>query len=209
MLSSIPTSLTVLRKAPRARCRAPRDRPPQHGPLGALAFSMEARALCLPCGSRNRPAWCRTPQFLLPRSCGTTSGFFVHVTSTGTTRSQLRAEVSYKHEPGREGRACAGRGRGGTLSRPVGSGRASRRRGRRSPQLSTSPPKGRIRAATQLHRRVRIGNDRFGDWGVIDLRPSPVSPSFLSRGVGSVTHALGAHRIDDGYHDPYRSLNRN
>ena len=69
--------------------------------------------------------------------------------------------------------------------------------------------KGRIRAAAQLHRRVRIGNDRFGDWGVIDLRPSPVSPSFLSRGVGSVTHALGAHRVDDGYHDPYRSLNRN
>jgi hypothetical protein len=33
------------------------------------------------------------------------------------------------HEPGHQGRARAGRGRGGTLARPVGSGRASRWKG--------------------------------------------------------------------------------
>src|SRR5215217_3423768 len=63
----------------------------------------------------------------------------------------------HKHEPGLEGRARAGRGRGGTLSRPLGSGRASRCRGRRSLLISTSPPAVRIHA---LVRSSLVQSDR-------------------------------------------------
>ena len=58
-------------------------------------------------------------------------------------------DFGQKHEPGLEGRARAGRGRDGTLSRSLGSGRASRCRGRRSLLVSTSPPAGWIHALTR------------------------------------------------------------
>ena len=109
---------------------------------------------------RGQPESTRRPAHLLPSACEREKR-----TATLAKCRSLLAHGSrptthdsvHKHEPGLEGRARAGRGRGGTLSRSLGSGRASRCRGRRSLLVSTSPPAVRIHA---LIRSSPVHSDR-------------------------------------------------